>query len=150
MTTLVYANRIGNIPSAVYHKVHSIKEIISNPSSERIIFNTGEIELSTSQNGLTICSKTYLPNGKSLVTNKIVKNLIPGYNPQLALNRAKIDILQRVTDLEMRVRETEICNEMRKRIIVQYSDVQRQEQKGSLFDTQKLADQFLQGANKAS
>ena len=100
MVSTVYATNREDVNTAIYHRMNSIKGIVSSPSIERIIFENGEIELITSQNELRICSKTYLPNGNSAITYQITKNLIPGYNPQMALNKAKNDILQRVVKLE--------------------------------------------------
>jgi hypothetical protein len=112
MEKVIYANRTGDMNNSIYHRVNSIKGVVSTPSIERIIFETGEIELTTSNNELRICSKTYLQNGESAITHKIVKTLIPGYNPQMALNRAKNDILQRITDLEIGTRSERINQEL--------------------------------------
>jgi len=120
METNVYAMRIANQEKSVYHKLESVKKIISDGLSERIIFNGGEIELTSSQNELKICSKKYLSNGEFLINCEIVKNLIPGYNSQAALDKAKMGILQRVVNLEMRAREEESAKQIRNRLRLEY------------------------------
>ena len=109
METQVYAMRAEHRGSSIYHKMDNIKKIIyESPFVERIILDHGEIELTASKTELNIYSKTYLPNGRIVTTNKVTKSLIPGYNPQLALNKAKNDIVQRVINLEMERREANL------------------------------------------
>jgi hypothetical protein len=126
METDVYATIIGAKESPVYHRVYSVKKIISGVSSERIIFGNGEIELKAYENELRIYSKTYLSNGESLITRQIIKNLIPDYNPQKALNKAKMSILQRVVNLEMKAREEETARIMRSRLKLMYGFAKKQ------------------------
>jgi hypothetical protein len=145
----VYAMRIGNKNNSVYHKLESVKKIISDGYSERIIFDNGEIELTASQNELIISSKHYLSTGESVTTSQIVKNLIAGYNPQSALKRAKIGILQRVVNLEMRAREEETAKEMRNHLKLEYGFATKQTPKAPIFDSQKVAEEFLLAERKA-
>ena len=105
METLVYANRTLPRESPLYSQVRSIKKIIyDSPLVQRIIFEKGEIVLDASGNQLNIYTRQYLPNGTFQVTRQIPKN-IGGNNRVDLLNRAKRDIVQRVTDLEMKSRD---------------------------------------------
>ena len=105
METNVYANRMLPRESPLYSQVRSIKKIVyDSPLVQRIIFETGEIELNISGNQLNIYTKRYLPDGSLQITRNLPK-AIGGNNAVDLLNRAKRDIVQRVTDLEMRSRD---------------------------------------------
>ena len=94
--------------SPLYSQVRSIKKIVyDSPLVQRIIFETGEIELNISGNQLNIYTKRYLPDGSLQITRNLPK-VIGGNNAVDLLNRAKRDIVQRVTDLEMRSRDAKI------------------------------------------
>ena len=91
--------------SPLYSQVRSIKKIVyDSPLVQRIIFETGEIELNISGNQLNIYTKRYLPDGSLQITRNLPK-AIGGNNAADLLNRAKRDIVQRVIDLEMRSRD---------------------------------------------
>ena len=104
METTVYANRILPKESPLYSQVQSIKKVVyDSPLVQRILFEKGEIVLDVSGNQLDVYTRQYLPNGSSQITRHVSKN-IGGNNRFDLLNRAKNDIVQRVTDLEMKVR----------------------------------------------
>jgi hypothetical protein len=110
--TLVYVT-IGNKGNAVYHKLNSIEKIVyESPLDQKIIFSNGEIELRVLGNQLRISSKSYSANGEARITNQIVKQLGSAYTPESALTRAKNDIIQRVTNLEMNAQEMKVKQEM--------------------------------------
>ena len=91
--------------SPLYSQVRSIKKVVyDSPLVQRIIFEKGEIVLDGSGNQLNVYTRHYLPNGSSQITRHISKN-IGGNNRFDLLNRAKRDIVQRVTDLEMKARD---------------------------------------------
>lgn len=112
MESTLYACRTEGRTNLVYHRMHSVKKIISAPSLERIVFDNGEIELSVCKNKLQVCSKKYLPNGKVKVTKKITNSLLPGYAPRMALNKSKNDILQRIVNLEIESHEKQIRDDL--------------------------------------
>jgi hypothetical protein len=113
METKVYAVNSNHPRSPVYHKLESVEKVISEGSNTKIIFSTGEIELSVYSDELRISSKKYLPNGGYSVTRDIVKKLIPSYDSQKALANAKMSILRRVVNLEMRLIEEENARQLR-------------------------------------
>jgi hypothetical protein len=95
METQVYAVREGDRRNTIYHQVKGIQKVIyESPTSERIIFNNGEIDLVVVGNELTVSSKVYLPEGKSKITNEY-KKIIPNLS---YLDGTKNDIIQKFTD----------------------------------------------------
>ncbi|MEK6826937.1 MAG: hypothetical protein AABX99_00435 [Nanoarchaeota archaeon] len=108
METQVYSHRMLPKESPLYSRVDSIKKIVyDSPLVQRIVFEKGEIELNLSGNLLNIFTKLYAPDGSSQVTRYVPK-YIGGNDAKQMLNRAREDIVQRVTDLEMRNRDNEI------------------------------------------
>lgn len=95
METQIYAVREGDRRNTIYHQVKGIQKVIyESPTSERIIFNNGEIDLVVIGNELTVSSKVYLPEGKTKTTNEYKKTI-----PNLSyLNGTKNDIIQRFTE----------------------------------------------------
>lgn len=112
METQVYANRIAPKESPLYSQVRSIKKIVyDSPLIQRIIFDKGEIVLNVSGDQLNIFTRQYLPNGNSQITHQISK-YVRENNAEQMLNRAKRDIVQRITDLEMKYRDKIIESQM--------------------------------------
>ena len=127
METNVYATRMGIKESPVCSLVNSVKRIVyDSPLVQRIIFDKGEIELKVSETELSIYSKSYSSNGETKITKQIVKQLRKGYDPESALTRAKIDILQRVANLELKTRDEETARCMRLRLKLMYSYSKKQ------------------------
>ena len=113
METKVYAVNSNSSRSPVYHALESVKKVISEGLNTRIIFSTGEIELTAYLDELRISSKKYFSDGTYRITRDIVKKLIPGYDQQKALTNAKMSILRRVVSLEMRLIEEENARQLR-------------------------------------
>lgn len=96
----------------VYHILNS-RIVYDSPLVNRIILqNGGEIHLEVTGNELICSSKRYSNSGNLELTHKIIKKLIPGYNPMKALENARKSIIQRVVDLVMEKREMNSRNEI--------------------------------------
>ena len=80
---------------------HIRKIVYDSPLSLRIFFDQGEIVLNASGDELTAFTRPYSTSGESKITRKVVKKLAKGYDPKMALMKARNDIVQRVSNLEM-------------------------------------------------
>ncbi len=163
METTVYANRMLPRESPLYSQVRSIKKIVyDSPLVQRIIFETGEIELNISGNQLNIYTRQYLPNGTFQITRQVSKN-IGGNNAADLLNRAKKDIVQRVTDLEMKSRDKSLESSLRNYLHKCWSDneLRLREKMGSfsqekiehlkkLAQSMKISEEFIDSAKIAN
>jgi hypothetical protein len=155
MESFVYVNIEANKSSPVYHRLESIDRVISNFANERILFHNGEIELTAYEHELTICSKAYLPSGELITTRQIVKNLMPGYNPLLALENAKKGIIQRVTNLEMRAREKNLIHQVKNHVGIDSVFATKKETPEMLdfedktFDSKRIVEDFLNARSVA-
>lgn len=134
MESLVYANRVASEKSPLYSQVRSIKKIVyDSPLTQRIIFEKGEIVLNVSGNQLNLYTRQYLPEGNFQITSRIHK-YVPGNNALEMLDRAKRDIVQRVTDLEMKTHYNNLDQKVRNYIQEQWVANERKlrEKVGSL------------------